>query len=130
MSRFDGQDPSRAEHEWRAQVHASATQKLAQALAAQQAVRPSSSTAEFQQNLSQVIQQLAHEEMVLIESMTGMDLLDKLQAAESGKTMLLTSDQAQQAGAFVEDALDDQAASDASGDKDSSQEQDLEGPAS
>jgi PleD family two-component response regulator len=128
MSRFDGQDPSQTEHEWRAQVHASATQKLAQALAAQQAVRPSSSTAEFQQNLSQVIQQLAHEEMVLIESMTGMDLLDKLQAAESGQTVLFTSDQAQQAGAFVEDALDDQAASD--GASEMGQDQDSQGAVS
>lgn len=112
MSPFDGQDPSRTEQEWRDQVHASATQKLAQALAAQQAVRPASSAAEFQRDLSQVIQQLAHEEMVLIETMTGVDLLEKLSAAQNGQPVGFTAAQARQAGAFVEDALDDQAASD------------------
>ena len=87
-------------------------QPRAQALAAQQAVRPASSAAEFQRDLSQVIQQLAHEEMVLIETMTGMDLLEKLRAGQNGQPVAFTADQARQAGAFVEDALDDQAASD------------------
>lgn len=107
MSPFDFKRDGAAEAAWRAQVHASATQKLAHALAAQEAIRPATSALEFQHNLSQVIERLAHEELALIENMTDMDLLDKLAAAQSGDTVEFTPAQAEQLGAFEEDAIGD-----------------------
>jgi hypothetical protein len=92
---------------WRAQVQATATQKLAQALAEQQTIRPATNALEFQRNLSHVIEQLAHEELTLIENMTGMDLLEKLAAAQSGEPVEFTPAQAEQLGAFKEDAIGD-----------------------
>jgi hypothetical protein len=86
MSPFEDKSTGATDGAWRVQVHAAATQKLAQALAAQEAIRPATNALEFQHNLSQVIERLAHEELALIENMTGMDLLDKLAAAQSGNT--------------------------------------------
>lgn len=107
MSPFEDKCTGATDEAWRVQVHAAATQKLAQALAAQEAIRPATNALEFQHNLSQVIERLAHEELALIENMTGMDLLDKLAAAQSGDTAEFTPAQAAQLGAFEEDAIGD-----------------------
>lgn len=107
MSPFDFKRDGAAEAAWRAQVHASATQKLAHALAAQEAIRPATNALEFQYNLSQVIERLAHEELTLIENMTGLDLLEKLAAAQAGQGVQFTPEQAQQLGAFEENAIGD-----------------------
>jgi hypothetical protein len=45
--------------------------------------------------------------LALIENMTGMDLLEKLTAAQSGDTVEFTPAQAEQLGAFTEDAIGD-----------------------
>jgi len=113
------------EQAWRDQVQASATHKLAKALAAQQAANPASNALEFQQNLGHAIAQLAHEELVLIEQMTGMALLEKLILAQTDPSVTFTHAQARQAGAFLEEALDDQTASDGSAEM--NQDQDPQG---
>lgn len=118
MSPFDFKRDGAAEAAWRAQVHASATQKLAQALAAQESIRPATSALAFQHNLSQVIERLAHEDLALIGNMTGMDLLEKLAAAQSGDMVEFTPAQAAQLGAFEENAIGD-------GDLDASDQDDL-----
>ena len=107
MSPFEDKNTGSTDAAWRAQVLASATQKLAKALAAQQAIRPAANALEFQRNLSQVIEQLAHEELALIENMTSLDLLKKLAAAQSGEPVEFTPAQAEQLGAFEEDAIGD-----------------------
>lgn len=107
MSPFDFKSAGAAEAAWRAQVHEAATKKLAQALAEQEAVRPATNASEFQHNLSLVIERLAHEELALIENMTGMDLLEKLAAAQAGEVVDFTPAQAQALGAFAEDAIGD-----------------------
>ena len=107
MSPFEDKNTGARDVAWRAQVHTSATQKLAQALAAQQAIRPAANALEFQRNLSHVIEQLALEELTLIENMTGLDLLEKLAAAQSGEPVEFTPAQAEQLGAFKEDAIGD-----------------------
>lgn len=107
MSPFEDKTKGATDDAWRVQVHASATQKLAQALAAQEAIRPATNALEFQHNLSQVIERLAHEELALIENMTGMDLLEKLAAAQAGQAVEFTPDQAHQLGAFAENAIGD-----------------------
>ncbi len=107
MSPFEDNSKGETDASWRVQVHAAATQKLAQALAAQEAIRPATNALEFQHNLSQVIERLAHEELALIENMTGMDLLEKLAAAQSGEPVEFTPAQAEQLGAFKEDAIGD-----------------------
>ncbi len=105
MSPFDDQSAHDQHAQWRAQVHEAAAQKLAQALAAQQAASPASSALEFQHSLGRVIAQLAQEELALIENMTGTDLLEKLLAAQPGQSTQFTPEQAQQLGAFEEDAI-------------------------
>jgi hypothetical protein len=108
MSPFDNKNTETegsSDNRWRDHVHASATQKLANALAAQQAIRPASNALEFQHNLSQVIERLAQEELALIENMTGFDLLEKLATARAGLGLEFTLEQAQQVGAFEENAI-------------------------
>lgn len=107
MSPFDFKSAGAAEAAWRVQVHQAATLKLAQALAEQEAVRPATNASEFQHNLSLVIERLAHEELALIENMTGMDLLEKLAAAQAGEAVDFTPAQALALGAFAEDAISD-----------------------
>jgi hypothetical protein len=107
MSPFEDKSTGATDGAWRVQVHAAATQKLAQALAAQEAIRPATNALEFQHNLSQVIERLAYEELALIENMTGMDLLEKLAAAQAGEAIDFTPAQAQSLGAFEEDAIGD-----------------------
>ena len=43
----------------------------------------------------------------MIENMTGMDLLEKLAAAQAGELVEFTPAQAQALGAFAEDAIGD-----------------------
>lgn len=107
MSPFEDKSEVAGGAAWREQAHASATQKLAQALAEQEAIRPATNALEFQLNLSEVIKKLASEELTLIENMTGMDLVKRLVAAQTGQTAEFTAAQAQQLGAFVEDAIGD-----------------------
>lgn len=107
MSPFDFKSEGAEQAAWRAQVHAAATQKLARALVEQEAVRPASNALEFQRNLSLVIERLAHEELALIESMTDMDLLEKLAAAQAVVPVDFTPAQAHALGAFSEDAIGD-----------------------
>jgi hypothetical protein len=107
MSPFEDKSEVADGAEWREQAHASATQKLAQALAEQEAIRPATNALEFQLNLSAVIKKLADEEVALIEKMTGMDLVRRLVAAQTDQTVEFTAAQAQQLGAFVEDAIGD-----------------------
>ncbi|MBD8051073.1 hypothetical protein [Limnohabitans radicicola] len=107
MSPFDFKSEDAAQAAWRAQAHAEATQKLAQALAQQEAIRPATNASEFQLNLSLVIDRLAHEELALIENMTGMELLEKLAAAQAGEPVDFTPAQAHALGAFPEDAISD-----------------------
>jgi hypothetical protein len=92
---------------WREQAHASATQKLAQALAEQEAIRPATNALEFQLNLGVVIEKLATEDLALIEHMTSTDLLKQLTAAQTDQKVEFTAAQAQQLGAFTEDAIGD-----------------------
>ncbi len=107
MSPFEDKSEVAEDATWREQAHASATQKLAQALAEQEAIRPAKNALEFQLNLSEVIKKLADEEVALIENMTGMDLAKRLVAAQTDQTAEFTAAQARQLGAFVEDAIGD-----------------------
>lgn len=107
MSPFEDKNKGATDGAWRVQAHATAIQMLAQALTVQEAIRPATNALEFQHNLSQVIERLAHEELALIENMTGMDLLEKLAAAQAGEAIEFTPAQAQGLGAFSEDAIGD-----------------------
>ena len=83
-----------------------AVQRLASAIAKRQSVNPAQTVEKFWDELGQAIQELAYEDFQLIDRMTQSNLLSRLYLSELGFPVAFSREQALDAGAFYEDAVD------------------------
>lgn len=84
----------------------SVTRRLAQAIAQSEAAHPSSNSEEFGALLANTLADLALQDLLELEQLSGIDLLQRLSALQALDQGEVTSKQAQWLGAFEERAID------------------------
>jgi predicted Zn-dependent protease len=82
-------------------------QRLAQALAQRQSSAPAANAQELQAHLKEAIQEKALEDLILVDQMTGANLLIKLAQVQLNSSITFTESEAATAGAFRETAIDE-----------------------
>jgi len=90
--------------------------RLAKALAQRQNSAPATNAQELQAHLKEAIQEKALEDLILVDQMTGTNLLTKLAQVQLDSSITFTESEAATAGAFRETAIDASDLDEADGD--------------